>query len=109
MKYKNYVAHVEYDDSIEAFHGRILGIEDVISFEGESVAKLKRAFENAVDDYLAWCAEENRVPQKTHSGRLLVRLGPELHRKVIILAEEGSKSANQFIVEVLESATREKE
>lgn len=108
MKYKDYTAHIEYDDAIEAFHGRILGIEDVISFEGKSVAELKRAFKVAVDDYLAWCAEEGRDPDKPRSGRLLLRLGPELHREVMMKAQARGQSANQFVIDTLETATKGK-
>lgn len=107
MKYKGYSAHVQYDGSIEAFHGRIAGIEDIITFEGRSVAELKRAFKLAVDDYLAWCAEEGREPDKAAPGRLLLRLGPELHRQVVSRAQARGTSTNEYIRQTLEAATRE--
>ncbi|MFP4501184.1 MAG: type II toxin-antitoxin system HicB family antitoxin [Candidatus Hydrogenedentota bacterium] len=102
MKYKGYGAYIQYDESIEAFHGRIVGIEDVITFEGKSVSALKKAFREAVDDYLQWCEEEGRQPNKPCHGRFMLRMQPELHREIMIAAEAQGKSMNQYIVEVLD-------
>jgi predicted HicB family RNase H-like nuclease len=60
MEYKGYTARIEFDDSVAVYHGRIVGIRDVITFEAESADALQQSFEEAVEDYLAWCAEEKR-------------------------------------------------
>ena len=104
MKHKGYAARIEYDESVEAFHGRILGIRDIITFEGQSVAALQEAFREAVDDYLDWCHEEGRTPEKPCSGKFNLRLDPELHRRLTVAAEAKGESLNTLVVECLEHA-----
>jgi predicted HicB family RNase H-like nuclease len=70
MTYRGYAARVEYDARDEIFVGRILGIEDRITFHGTTVARLQRDFRAAIDHYLADCAARNRVPQKPYSGKI---------------------------------------
>jgi predicted HicB family RNase H-like nuclease len=105
--YKGYTARIDYDDSINAFHGRVLGIRDVITFEGTSVAEIEAGFREAVDDYLAWCVEEGRTPEKPCSGRFNLRVDPELHRRAILTAQRRGESLNSFVIHCLDRATRE--
>ena len=67
MKYKGYLGHVVYDDDAKIFHGELVGLRDVITFQGKSVADLEKAFMDSVDDYVAWCKERGEVPEKTPS------------------------------------------
>ena len=68
MTYQGYAAHIEYSDEDACFVGRIAGIRDIVGFHGESVAELRAAFEEAVEDYLETCQKVGRPPQKPYSG-----------------------------------------
>ena len=68
MEYRGYVGMVEFDDEADIFHGEVVNLRDVITFRGRSVDELRRAFEESVDDYLAWCAEPGKQPDKLFSG-----------------------------------------
>ena len=76
MEYKGYFARVEFDDEANIFHGEVINLRDVISFEGESVDELRKAFIDSVEDYLEFCAERGEDPEKPYSGKFLVRVGP---------------------------------
>ena len=104
MTYKGYTARVEYDERDNIFVGRILGIRGIISFHGETVAELKAAFEHAVKDYLADCKREGVPPEKPASGKLLLRVPPEIHGRAIVAAQAAGKSLNQWATEVLQHA-----
>lgn len=101
MTYKGYAARVEYDARDEIFVGRVLGIEDRITFHGATVAHLRRDFRAAIDHYLADCATRNRAPHKPYSGRILLRVAPEVHARAAMTAEAQGKSLNQWAAEVL--------
>lgn len=101
MTYQDYTARIEYSEEDDCFVGHIAGIRDVVSFHGESVAELRAAFAEAVEDYLATCARAGITPQKPYSGRLLLRLPPELHAKLAMRAEAEGKSLNQWAVDAL--------
>ncbi|MBI1925306.1 type II toxin-antitoxin system HicB family antitoxin [Candidatus Poribacteria bacterium] len=81
MKYKGYLSRVEFDDEAHIFHGEVINIRGVITFQGKSVDELHQAFEDSVEDYLAFCAERGEEPDQPFSGRFTVRLSPEQHRK----------------------------
>lgn len=84
--------------------GRILGIHDIVSFEGESVDELRVDFRNAVDSYLATCAEIGKTPERQRSGKLLVRLPSELHYQLAVRAESSGESINSLVVDAVRSA-----
>jgi predicted HicB family RNase H-like nuclease len=104
MTYKNYTARVEFDERDSIFVGRILGVRDIISFHGDTVAKLRKEFEVAVDDYITDCAEHHVKPEKPASGNLMLRVGPDLHGRALVAAEGAGKSLNQWVAQVLEEA-----
>jgi len=105
MEYKGYVAKVEFDDEADSFHGEIINLRDVITFQGQTVDELRQAFQESVEDYLAFCAERGEQPEKPYSGKFSVRMDPELHRKITIQARTTNKSLNRWISEMLEAAT----
>jgi predicted HicB family RNase H-like nuclease len=74
---------------------------DVITFQGTSVEELEQAFRESIDDYLEFCAERGEEPERPFTGRLMVRLSPELHRELYVEAKEEGKSLNQLIAERL--------
>lgn len=101
MEYKGYIGKVEFDDESDIFHGEVINLRDVITFEGESVAELKQAFEDSIDDYLAFCAERGEEPEKPYSGKFSVRMDPELHRVITLKARMADKSLNNWINDAL--------
>ena len=106
MTYKGYTARVEYDERDNIFAGRILGIRSIISFHGETVAELRAEFELAIKDYLADCKEQGIPPEKPASGKLLLRVTPEIHGRAIVAAQATGKSLNQWATEVLQHAAQ---
>ena len=106
MTNKGYTAHVGFDERDNIFVGRILGIRNIISFHGETVAELKTEFELAVKDYLADCKQQGIAPEKSASGKLLLRVPPEVHGRALIAAQAAGKSLNQWATEVLQQATQ---
>lgn len=105
MSYKGYSARIDYDDEDGIFLGRIAGIRDGVGFHADSVAELREAFHEAVEDYLETCACIGKEPQKTYSGQVMFRVSPEVHRKAAVAAELAGKSLNQWAEEVLSRAT----
>ena len=102
MKHKGYAARIEYSEEDGCFIGHIAGIRDIVGFHGESVNELRSAFKEAVDDYLETCEKLGREPQKTYSGKLMLRIPPEIHAAVAIAAETSGKSINQLVAEILD-------
>ena len=106
MSYKGYLARIDYDARDEIFVGKILGLIDSISFHGATVQDLTSDFHAAVDHYLSDCAVHGRVPEKPASGKVLLRIAPEMHAGATIAAEASGKSFNQWATEALERALR---
>lgn len=104
LNYRGYSGHVEFDDEAGLFHGEVIDLRDVITFQGTSVEELEKAFRDSVDDYLEFCEERGEDPDKPFSGRLMLRLSPNLHREVYTRARQEGKSLNQWITEKLEHA-----
>jgi predicted HicB family RNase H-like nuclease len=107
MEYKGYFARIEFDGSAGMFHGRVVGMRDVVDFYGASVEELTRAFHEAVDDYLAWCKKDGIKPEKSWHGKLTYRPGDELSHRLLIAAAIANKSINEYMNDVLDTATRE--
>lgn len=104
MEYKGYVGHVAFDDDADIFHGEVVNTRDVITFQGRSVAEIRQAFHDSVDEYLEWCKERNRTPDKPFSGKLVVRIPPALHRSIFLSAKNEGKSLNRWIEDHLASS-----
>ena len=104
MSHRGYTARVEYDERDHIFVGRILGVHAIISFHGKTVAELRSEFELAVDDYLTECEEQDIAPEKPASGKLLLRVPPDVHGKAVVLAQAAVKSLNQWVTEAIERA-----
>jgi predicted HicB family RNase H-like nuclease len=105
MEYRGYRGAVRYSAEDRLLHGRILGIDDVVNFEGADVEELEKAFHEAVDDYLALCEKLGRAPDRKYSGRIPLRIDSALHRRVAIAADSEAKSVNSWIADALEVAT----
>ena len=107
MEYQGYVARVEFDEDGNIFHGEVINLRDVVTFEGKSVSELRKAMRESVEDYLAFCEERKEEPEKPFSGRLLVRIDPALHREIYVRSREEDKSLNGWIAEKLGKAIEE--
>jgi len=101
MQYKGYAARIEYSDEDKCFVGHIAGIRDIVGFHGGSVDVLCAAFEEAVDDYLETCERTGAAPQRPFSGKLMLRIPPELHAEIAMKADACGKSLNQWATETL--------
>lgn len=105
MTYKGYEGLVAYDADAELFHGEVINLRDVITFQGRSVDELKQALMESVEDYLAFCAERGEDPEKPFSGQFVVRVEPPLHRAVVSAAKRAGVSLNKWVATILERAT----
>lgn len=97
LVYKEYIASVHYSTEDEIFFGKIEGINDLITFEGKSVAELKKAFKEAIEDYIKLCTVIDKEVSKSYKGSFNVRINPELHKKAAKKAIMDGISLNQLI------------
>ncbi len=104
MKYKGYVAHIEYDEEDRIFVGHLAGIKDIVGFHGTTVNKLEIAFHESVNNYIAISEETGRLAQKPYSGKLMLRVSSDIHAAVATAAKVRGKSINQWASEVLDKA-----
>ena len=101
LKYKRYHGNVEFDEEAGLFHGEIVDLRDVVTFQGKSVEEPEQAFRDSIDDYLDYCGQRGEEPDKPFSGRLMLRLPTEVHRKLYVRAKKEGKSLNEYISEKL--------
>ncbi|WP_017741415.1 toxin-antitoxin system HicB family antitoxin [Scytonema hofmannii] len=104
MTYKGYTASLEIDLEAGIIFGRVLDINDVVTFKGKTVEEARQEFQKSVDDYLAFCEDLGEEPDKPFSGKLPFRTTPENHRKIFIAASKAGKSINAWMDEVLSIA-----
>ena len=104
LSYKGYVGSIDICDEDNCLYGKVLDLpkDTMISYEGNTVSELKEDFMGAVDDYLAYCKEEGITPRKSYSGSLNIRISPEIHSQIAILAKQAGVSINAFIKSALE-------
>lgn len=107
MTYKGYFGSVHYNDEDKVFYGKLEFIRALVSYEGIDVASLRKAFEEAVDDYLDLCEESGKEPEKPFKGTFNIRLDPSLHQRLVTHALDEGKTLNTFIKEALEKAVSE--
>jgi predicted HicB family RNase H-like nuclease len=102
LKYKDFIGSVQFSSDDEIFFGKVEGVNDLVTFEGATVAKLKKAFKDAADDYLELCEEVGKEAFKSFKGSFNVRLNPELHSMAFKKATMQGKTLNQFVKESIE-------
>jgi len=103
LHYKDFVGSVQFSEEDAVFHGKIVGIKSLVTFEGDSVHAITEDFHQAVDEYLEFCAENGQEPEKPFKGSFNVRVGAELHRKAALTASAQGVSLNALV----ESAIRQ--
>ena len=104
LTYKGYTASIEVDVEAGILFGRVLDINDVITFKAKTVEEARQEFETSIDGYLAFCEELGEEPDKPFSGKLPFRTTPEHHRKIFIAAKKAGKSINAWMDEILINA-----
>lgn len=102
FKYRGYVGSLEYSEEDNLFYGKVLGISDLISYEGASCDELIADFHGAVDDYLAMCEAEGQEPEVPYKGSFNVRVSPALHEQLARYAIGAGRSLNSCVQEALE-------
>ena len=106
MNYKGYFGSVHFDDEELILHGKIEFVRALVTYEATDTKGLRKAFEDSVDDYLETCHRQGIEPETPFKGSLNVRLGPELHRRVALAAEQHHSTINKFIIHTLSRATK---
>lgn len=103
LRYKEFIGSVQFSAEDEVFYGKIEGINDLVTFEGSTVSKLKTAFKEAVIDYTELCEETGKEIFRSFKGSFNVRVNPELHSKAYQQALLEGKTLNQFVKEAIET------
>jgi predicted HicB family RNase H-like nuclease len=101
LHYKEYTGIVEFSEDDNIFHGKVIGIKSLISFEGDTVYALTKDFHQAVDEYAAFCAKNNLQPEKPYKGSFNVRVAADIHRKAAFFALARGISLNAFVEDAL--------
>jgi predicted HicB family RNase H-like nuclease len=102
MTHDGYVANLELDEQAGLFHGEVINTRDVLTFQGRTLEDLKAAFADTIADYVDWCRDRGKEPERPYSGHFTVRVSPELHRRIAAAAARDGKSVNAFVASALE-------
>ncbi len=102
MEYNGYHAKVEYDGQDNIFVGTVIGLNDMLGFHGSSVDELKDSFQNCIENYLQWCEETGKKPEKEFKGVFNVRISPDSHREAAMEAAIDGITMNQFVADAIE-------
>ena len=107
MTFKGYTARVEFDDRDSILVGRLLGVSDIVGFHADNVAGLRAAFEEAVNDYVETCVKLGKPAEKPASGKMMLRVPPELHGAALLAAQASGMSLNQWAARALAQAAHQ--
>ena len=102
MEYKGYWAAVIFDDRAGIFHGSVVDTRDMVTFVGKSVEELRREFKISVDDYLAFCSERGKEPDKPYSGEISFKVSSKVHRTADAAARSEGKALEEWLAETVE-------
>lgn len=101
LQYKGFWTRINYEEETSTFWGKLEDIEDLVSFEADTIEGLKKEFKDAVDEHIEECKALNRDPYKKYKGSFNVRIEPELHKKATLFAEGFNMSLNQFVAKAI--------
>jgi predicted HicB family RNase H-like nuclease len=102
LQYKKYQGSIECDVEAALMYGKVLHVCDLITYEAESLAELKKEFESAVDDYLELCEEIGKSPEKPYKGTFNIRISPEIHRRAAFDSNELGVALNEYIAKAVQ-------
>lgn len=102
FEFNGYLGSLETSIEDKCLYGRIEFINDLVTYQGNTISELEAAFKESVEDYLATCASQSKEPDRPFSGSFNIRIGSDLHRKVAIAAKQADRSLNDFIKQSLE-------
>ena len=105
LSYRAYTARLDFDAHDKIIVGRVLDIDDIISFHGTSVAEFEAAFHEAIDSYVAACAQLGQEAEKPASGRLMLRVDPKVHAAAVKASERSGQSLNKWAEQALRKAS----
>lgn len=103
LEYKGYVGTIEFSEPDNLFYGKVMGIRSLISYEGTTAQELVRDFHEAIDDYLALCAEKGIEPERAYKGSFNIRISPELHKTAAVYAASRQVSLNSLVEAALQA------
>lgn len=102
LLYKGYYTRVQYDCESKVLYGVLEGINDLVTFEAKTPAQVEKQFHNAVDDYLTFCNEVGKAPERTYTGTFNVRIQPELHKRLSQRAFQDGDKLNHAVEKAIE-------
>ena len=106
MTYKGYTTSMTFDADDKIIVGRVLDIADLITFHGPSVTEFEAAFHAAVEGYVAACGQMGGVPEKPASGKMMLRIAPNVHAAALKAAARSGVSLNKWAEQALGAAAR---
>jgi predicted HicB family RNase H-like nuclease len=109
LEYKGYIGTLEFSAEDKIFYGKIQGINDLITFEGNNVAELENIFHESVEDYLTTCKQLNKTPDKVFKGSFNIRISKELHQKTALLASKKGLNLNEVVKKALSYMVKHEE
>jgi predicted HicB family RNase H-like nuclease len=104
LTYKGFIGFVQFSSDDNVFCGKVEGINDLITFEGQTVQELKEAFQYVIDEHIKDCEKENVPLKKSYKGSFNIRLTPDLHRKAAVTAKMRGQTLNEFIKKSIEKS-----
>ena len=104
MSYRGYTARMDFDAEDKIIVGRVIDIDDIITFHGASVAEFEAAFNTAVDGYIQACEQLGQAPDKPASGRMMLRVNPVVHAAAVKASARSGQSLNKWAEKVLNAA-----
>ena len=102
LVYKGYHTKVEFDSEALILRGKIEGINDLVDFECDNIKDVEKEFHEAVDDYLEFCKEVGKTPDKEYKGTFNVRISPELHKKLATVAMKNGDTLNASVEKAIQ-------
>ena len=109
LEYKSYTGTLEYSLEDNLLFGKILGINDLVSYEGTTIEEIKSAFKEAVDDYLETCTELGKLPEKDYKGVFNIRTTRDIHKNIVMIAERENLKLNQLVNKALQYLVKNQE
>jgi predicted HicB family RNase H-like nuclease len=102
LTYKDYIAKISFDEDENIFHGEIINLRDVITFQGSSVDELKKEFIDSVDDYLEFCKTRNEKPDTPLNGYISLQIPLDTQKKLYNAAKLSGKEFDEWAVDTLQ-------